>query len=174
MNTPTPPNLILIGMPGSGKTTLGLRLARELERPFLDTDAVIEQQEGRSLQAILDQDGPEALRRAEESVLVDLRCQGAVIATGGSAVYSQSGMEALGRQGIRIFLDVPCATLRQRVGHGAGRGLLMRPGQTFDTLLEERLPLYRRYADITVNCGDGPEAASHAALIQALRANDLL
>lgn len=171
MNGTITPNFILIGMPGSGKTTLGQRLAAEQSLPFLDTDALIERREGRGLQAIVDSEGPDGLRQAEEAALLALDCRRTVIATGGSVVYSPAGMAALGQDGLRIFLDVPPETLRTRIGSGTGRGLLVRPGQDFDALLQERLPLYRRYADIIVDCGSGSEDASYAALQQALRAN---
>ncbi|MEX2339905.1 MAG: shikimate kinase, partial [Aquisalimonadaceae bacterium] len=155
-------------MPGSGKTTLGRRLAADYGRPFVDTDLTIEHDQGRSLQAIMDTGGPDALRQAEESALLALDCRGSVVATGGSAVYSHAGMTALADKGLRIFLNVPPETLRARVGCGSGRGLLMRPGQDFDALLEERLPLYRRYADITVECGNGSEDESYQALKRQL------
>lgn len=169
MRTVEAPNIVLIGMPGSGKTTLGRRLAIEHGLPFVDTDALIERREGRDLQTIVDTYGPAALGRAEEAALLGLDRRGAVIATGGSVIYSDAGMAALGRGGLRVFLDTPVETLRDRVGSGSGRGLLIEPGQTLDKLFEQRLPLYRKYADIHVHCGSGNEDESYTMLLEALR-----
>ncbi len=146
-------NLVLIGMPGSGKTTLGRRFAIRHGLAFVDTDTLIERRHGKSLQELVNEGGPDALLAAEESALLALDRRGAVIATGGSAIYSDAGMRALGRNGFRVFLDVPLAELRQRLGDTAERGLLIRRGQGLDALYRERLPLYRRHADISIDCG---------------------
>lgn len=145
-------NIILIGMPGSGKSTVGVILAKMTSRDFIDTDVAIQIAEGRSLQEIVDHEGYMALRRIEEKVLLGLHCINHVIATGGSAVYSPAAMEHLKRRGIAVFLDVDLPTLEGRIHDFDSRGLAKRPDQTFADLFWERLPLYRKYADITIDC----------------------
>jgi shikimate kinase len=146
-------NVVLIGMPGSGKSTVGVILAKQTRRDFVDTDVIIQTLQGRALQNIVDRDGPMALRRIEEDVLLGLSLSNHVIATGGSAVYSDRAMAHLGSDGVVVFLDVDLPTLESRVRDFGTRGLAKRPGQSFGELYEERLPLYGRHAEITVKCG---------------------
>ncbi len=147
-----PSNIVLIGMPGSGKSTVGVLLAKETARSFVDTDVLIQSQEGRTLQDIVDHEGYLALRVIEEKVLLGLECRNHVIATGGSAVYSRIAMEHLKRDGIAVLLSVDLETLKKRVHDYGTRGLAKRPDQTVDDLFEERSLLYRTYADITIPC----------------------
>ncbi len=146
-------NLILIGMPGAGKSTVGVVLAKRLGRPFVDTDLLIQTRAGRLLQQILDTEGPAAFRRLEEEVLLELETEGAVIATGGSVVYGERGMAALRRGGTVVFLDLPLPLIEERVRDMDRRGLVMEPGETLADLYRRRLPLYRRHADLTIPCG---------------------
>jgi shikimate kinase len=153
----TSAHIILIGMPGSGKSTLGHRLAERLRRPFIDTDALIEQTSGHTLQAYIDQAGPDAFAELEESVGLRLQPQQpSVIATGGSMVYSLPAMQHLRALGRVVFLDVPLPQLHQRVGSGQGRGLLQRGEGGLDALYAERRPLYLRHAHqvVTLDAGD--------------------
>lgn len=145
-------NIVLIGMPGAGKSTVGPLLAQSILRDFLDTDLVIQASQKRTLQDIVNTDGQAALRQIEEEVLLSLACQHHVIATGGSAVYSEQGMMHLKAGGIVIFLNVDLATLESRVDNFNTRGLVKRADQTLTQLFDERLPLYRKYTDITINC----------------------
>ena len=145
-------NVVLIGMPGSGKSTVGVILAKLTARDFVDSDVLIQTSQGRSLQQIVDQDGHMRLRQIEEDVLLGLDCQDHVIATGGSAPYSHAAMTHLDSQGIVVFLDVDLATLRRRVHDYATRGLAKRPDQSFTDLFHERFVLYTKYADVTVHC----------------------
>ena len=145
------PNIVLIGMPGAGKSTVGVILAKLTSRDFIDTDVLIQLAEGRSLQDIVDRDGYMVLRKIEESILLDLRCNNHVIATGGSAVYSGAAMNHLKSSGTVVFLDVDLPTLDVRIHNVHTRGLAKRPDQSFEDLFEERLVLYRKYADITVD-----------------------
>jgi shikimate kinase len=144
-------NLVLIGMPGAGKSTVGVLLAKRTARDFLDTDVLIQSREGRSLQAIVDAEGYLALRGVEERILAGLETAATVIATGGSAVYSEAAMDHLGAGGVRIFLNADLASLRERIRNFETRGLAKRADQSFEQLFEERLPLYRRHADLTVD-----------------------
>lgn len=143
-------NIVLIGMPGSGKSTIGVILAKMLVKSFLDTDILIQEREMRTLQEIVDSSGHMFLREVEEQVLIGVDCQDTVIATGGSAAYSELAMCHLQRWGRVVFLDVDLATLERRIGNYQTRGLAKRPDQSFEDLFAERLLLYRKYADITV------------------------
>lgn len=145
-----PSNIVLIGMPGSGKSTVGIILAKLLGKNFIDTDVLIQTQHRRPLQDIIDSSGYLALRTIEEEALLGLKISNHVIATGGSAVYSHSAMEHLKADGTIVFLNVDLETLKARVRDFSTRGLAKRPDQTVDDLFSERCALYRKYADITV------------------------
>lgn len=148
--THTPSNIVLIGMPGSGKSTVGVILAKMASLDFVDTDILI-QRAGKSLQEIIDADGYLVLRRIEEEVLLKLDCCDHVIATGGSAVYSPAAISHLKEDGVIVFLDVDIETLQSRIRNYETRGLAKRPDQTLEELFAERLALYREYADITIS-----------------------
>jgi len=146
----TPSNIVLIGMPGSGKSTVGVILAKMASLDFVDTDILI-QRAGKSLQEIIDANGYLVLRRIEEEVLLKLDCCDHVIATGGSAVYSPAAISHLKEDGVIVFLDVDIETLQSRIRNYETRGLAKRPDQTLEELFAERLALYREYADITIS-----------------------
>ncbi len=164
-----PSNIVLIGMPGSGKSSVGIILAKLLGKNFIDTDVLIQTQHGRSLQDIVDSSGYLVLRAIEEKALLGLLISNHVIATGGSAVYSQSAMEHLRADGTVVFLDVDLDTLKARVRDFATRGLAKRPDQTLDDLFAERCALYRKYADITVDCVGLSHEEVCAKIMQALQ-----
>ncbi len=145
-------NLVLIGMPGSGKSTVGVILAKRTARDFVDTDLLIQAAQKRTLQAIVDTDGYAALRAIEERILLGLGVQNHVIATGGSAVYSGPAMSHLKKDGLAVFLDVDLALLESRIQDYSTRGLAKRPDQSLSELFDERFGLYSRYADITIKC----------------------
>jgi shikimate kinase len=147
-------NLIFIGMPGSGKSTVGVLVAKRLGMGFVDTDLLIQEEAGRTLQDIVDQDGYQALRRIEEQVLLKLSVESQVISTGGSAVYSDAAMRHLKANGTVVFLDIPLEVVVQRIGDYSLRGISRRPDQSLSELFDERFALYSRYADITVK-GEG-------------------
>ncbi|MDD2898564.1 MAG: shikimate kinase [Desulfuromonadaceae bacterium] len=146
-------NLILIGMPGAGKSTVGIILAKLTIRDFVDTDVLIQSEQKRTLQDIVDMDGYEVLRKIEEDVLLGLHVKNSVIATGGSAVYSHSAMTHLKSSGTVVFIDVDIPTLESRVHNYRTRGLAKRPDQTFAEMFQERFTLYTKYADFTIKNG---------------------
>ena len=145
-------NLVLIGMPGSGKSTIGVILAKHTSRDFIDTDLLIQSSQQKSLQDIVDSSGYIVLRKIEEEILLGLSLQNHVIATGGSAAYSEPAMTHLKSNGILIFLDVDFATLEARICDFKSRGIAKRPDQSFAELFDERFILYTRYADIVIRC----------------------
>jgi shikimate kinase len=145
-------NIVLIGMPGSGKSTVGVILAKQTARDFVDTDLLIQISEERSLQDIVDAYGHMVLRQIEENTLLTISDAYHIIATGGSAAYSERGMAHLKKSGVIVFLDVSLETLVERVGDFGQRGIAKRPDQTFADLFEERFALYSLHADITIQC----------------------
>jgi shikimate kinase len=147
-------NIVLIGMPGAGKSTVGVVLAKRLGFDFLDTDVLLQSRQGRRLQEIIDGDGLAAFRQLEEAALLSLACRRTVIATGGSVVYSQAAMTALRAGGTIVFLDLPLAELARRIQDMNSRGVVIDPGETFADLFARRLPLYRRWAELTVDARD--------------------
>jgi shikimate kinase len=163
-----PNNLALIGMPGAGKSTLGVLLAKRTARSFLDTDLLIQKAESAPLQEIIEKHGVEFFRSVEERIVLGLEVSSAVIATGGSVVYSEAAMTHLGRLGRRIYLDVPLADLERRLGNLDTRGVIRGPGQDLEGLLAERRPLYERWADIRVEVGDLKHDGAVDAVIHAL------
>lgn len=150
-------NITLIGMPGAGKSTVGVVLAKKLSLAFVDTDILIQARQGCSLQDILDRDGYKVLRRLEEQEILHLQVESSVIATGGSAVYSARAMEHLQRISTIVFLDLPYEDICRRIHDFDTRGIACAPEQSFAELYAERGRLYRSYADITVNAPDAAQ-----------------
>ena len=145
-------SLILIGMPGAGKSTIGILLAKSLAKDFVDTDLLIQLQQNKTLQDIVDNEGYLALREIEEQVLLNTHYGNHIIATGGSAVYSDKSMHHLRQFGQVVFLDVPLVELTVRIKDFDTRGLARKPNQSLAELYNERRSLYQQYANITVNC----------------------
>lgn len=145
-------NIVLIGMPGAGKSTIGILLAKQLAKNFVDTDVVIQGAEGRTLQDIVDNEGHMALRAIEERELMQLGLCNHVIATGGSAAYSERAMAALRRNGVIVYLNVGYPTLARRVTNLGSRGIAKAPNQTLADVFAERIPLYEQHADIIIDC----------------------
>ncbi len=160
-------NIILIGMPGVGKSTLGVILAKELGYQFIDSDLLIQQQEGRRLREIIERDGVEGFLKIEDQVNASLEAEKAVIATGGSVVYGETAMRHLKELGTIVYLQLPYAELEKRLGNLHNRGVVLRKGQTLRDIYEERCRLYERYADITV-CETGLDL--EATLEEVMRA----
>lgn len=145
-------NLTLIGMPGAGKSTIGVILAKSLLCDFTDTDLIIQKKTGKSLCAILDQKGTDGFLKLENDIICGESFENAVIATGGSAVYGREAMEKLKKISTVIFLDVNVQELEKRLSNIKTRGVAMKKGTTVKELYNQRLPLYQKYADITLDC----------------------
>jgi len=145
-------SIILIGMPGAGKSTLGRQLAITLVKDFVDTDVCIEKLMQQSLQHIVDTQGYLALRDMEEELLLNSHYTDHIIATGGSAVYSHEAMQHLGHLGVIVFLDVAQTELERRIHNMETRGLARHPEQSFSALFNERRPLYLKYANLVIDC----------------------
>lgn len=146
--------LIIIGMPGAGKSTAGVLLAKTLGMTFIDTDIVLQEKSGRLLQEILDQDGPGAFLKLEEETLLFLQAHNAVIATGGSVVFSGRAMEHLKQSGIVLYLKISFEEMEKRLKNITTRGIVLIAGQNLHDMYTQRVPLYEQYADITIDCTD--------------------
>jgi len=147
-------NIVLIGMPGSGKTTIGRMLANALGKRFVDTDILIENHYGTSLQSIINQFDYLTLRQYEENVISALQASNSVVATGGSAVYSEKSMAVLSQNSIIVYLQVQIPDLLKRIKNIQTRGIAKAADQSFEDLFKERELLYKRYANLTLDCSD--------------------
>ena len=152
-------NVTLIGMPGSGKSTVGVLLAKALGYGFLDTDLVIQQQEGALLQEILDEKGVPYFLDAEERAVRSVACDRHVIAPGGSVVCREGAIAHLKAAGPVIYLRVPLEELKARIHNLDSRGIALEPGQTLEDIMDLRAPLYERYADAVVDAVPGQSTA---------------
>lgn len=148
-------NIVLIGMPGSGKSTVGVILAKTLGMDFVDTDLLICKRENSTLQEILDAKGLDEFLNIEEAAVLDTDLRGTVIATGGSVPIKDRAMAHLKSSGTIVFLDVPLPELERRISNIVTRGIAFTPGQTLADIYRIRLPLYRRWADISITAGGG-------------------
>ena len=162
-------NVILIGMSGAGKSTLGVLLAKALGKQFVDTDIALQQADGRLLQQILDSDGVEAFLRLEEDVIAGLELHDCVIATGGSVVYSDRAMQHLKQNGIAVYLAVEFAELETRLSNITTRGIVFKGKNDLYEVYRERLPLYQRYADITVDCSHTDVESALSQILQSIK-----
>lgn len=145
-------NIILIGMPAAGKSTLGVLLAKAIGRSFVDTDLIIQEKTGQLLQTIINEKGLKAFKEIERKTICGHEFPHAVISTGGSVVYYNDVMERLKEEGHVIYLKLSFRTIEERLSNIHSRGLVLEQGSTLRDLYEERLPLYEKYADITVDC----------------------
>ena len=147
-------NIVLIGMPGVGKSTVGVILAKMMGYQFLDADLVIQQQEGRLLREIIAEQGTDGFIRVENRVNASICAERTVIATGGSVVYGEEAMKHLKEIGTVVYLEVAFPTLKKRLADIKGRGVVLKEGQNLLDLYKERTPLYEMYADIRISEDD--------------------
>ena len=147
----TKKNIILTGMPTSGKSTIGVIVAKILGMDFVDTDILIQQREGKKLSEIIEENGTDKFLKCEEEALLGLDVSNCVIATGGSAVYSDKAMKHLKNDALVAYLKVDKKELNRRLKDVKGRGVVLRDGQSLDDMYETRVKLYERYADLTIS-----------------------
>ncbi len=145
-------NIVLIGMPGSGKSTCGVLAAKALLKNFFDTDLLLQNLEGKRLQSIINENGIEYFNEAEEKAILSLDIRGTVIATGGSVVYSEKAMAHLRSLGKIIYLRLGYEEMEKRIKNITTRGIVLKEGETLLDMYNERAPLYERYADEILNC----------------------
>ena len=150
-------NIILIGMPGCGKSTVGVLLAKSAGMGFVDTDLLIQGAQKRLLYKIIEEDGIDFFLRKEEEAVCAMTCFNCVIATGGSVVYEENTMAHLKSLGTVIYLRTPVEELEKRLHNIRTRGVVMGKGKTVRDLFDERRPLYEKYADFTVDAAGEPE-----------------
>lgn len=146
-------NIVLIGMPGAGKSTVGVVLAKHMGRRFLDSDLVIQEKTGKLLHEIISEKGLEGFLAIENEINCGLERNGSVIATGGSVIYGSRAMEHLRQTGTVVYLKLSYEEIESRLGDLKKRGVALKEGQTLRDLYEERIPLYEKYADFVLECG---------------------
>ena len=161
-------NITLIGMPGSGKSTVGVLLAKSLGFGFVDTGLLIQRKGGELLQQVLDRLGTEAFLDLEADVIAGVNCEKSVIAPGGSVVCREKGIRRLKEISTVVYLNIPCPVLEQRIQNMGSRGIAFQPGETLEDVYRYRAPLYERYADLVVNGDRDSLEATLAAVLQAL------
>ena len=161
-------NVTLIGMPGVGKSTIGVVLAKILGYQFLDSDLLIQKEEKRRLSRIIEEEGVEGFMAIENRVNAAIDVSDTVIATGGSVVYCEEAMQHLKSVGKVVYLKLSLETLSKRLGNLKGRGVVLKDGQTLKDLYTERIPLYEKYADIVVDEEGKDWEASLQAVLEIL------
>lgn len=162
-------NVILIGMPTSGKTTIGTELSSKIGYGYIDSDSVIVARQGKSLRALIEELGNEKYLDVEAMVNSQLSAQRCVIATGGSAIYRDNAMEKLRENGKVVYLKMSYDEMARRLGDYKARGVVLKDGFTLKDMYNERVPLYEKYADITVELDGKTVAESVQAVVEALQ-----
>lgn len=163
-------NIALIGMPGCGKSTVGVLLAKALGMTFVDTDIVLQEQQGRKLQEMIDEIGVDAFLDMEEACVAALSPENSVVATGGSVVYGKRAMRRLHKLGTVVYIRLPFDEIQRRLQNLATRGVTLRKGQTLLDLYNERIPLYEKEADVVFDAENLSLDHSAQLLAKRLRA----
>lgn len=159
-------NIVLIGMPGAGKSSLGVILAKVLGFRFIDADILIQEREGRLLKDIIKEEGLDGFIQIENEVNASILTNHTVIATGGSVIYGEAAMEHLSSIGIIVYLKLDYQTIANRLGNIRQRGVVLKAGQDLEGLYKERCPLYERYADLIINCENMDIEATLATIVE--------
>ncbi len=162
-------NIVLIGMPAVGKSTIGILLAKATGYNFIDTDILIQSGEKKTLAEIIKDIGIKQFLILEQDYLLSVNCNGHVIATGGSAVYSTKSMEHLADNGVIIYLEIGLDDLKNRLSALDSRGVIRTPGQDITSLYRERTPLYDKFADIRIECNNLTPDEVLSKIITALK-----
>lgn len=144
-------NIILIGMPGAGKSTIGVLLAKAMNYGFLDTDITIQKENGQKLYEIIQEKGLDKFLEIENEILSKVEVENTVVATGGSAIFGKEAMEHLRKIGHVVYIKLSCGEIKKRVNNIKTRGIAMKEGKTMEDVYRERVPLYEKYADIIVD-----------------------
>lgn len=165
-------NIVLVGMSGAGKSTLGVLLAKALGMDYVDTDIVIQQHEGRLLQDIIDNDGIEKFMEVEENLVSELQLKNCIISTGGSVIYSEKAMNVLKQDGQVIYLHVPYEEIKRRLINITTRGIVIKKGNSLKDVYEERVPLYIKYSDITLDCSNKEIEHCVSEMIEKIQENE--
>lgn len=166
-------NIVLIGMPASGKSTCGVIAAKVLLKNFFDTDLLVQGLEQKRLQELIDEKGKEYFFAAEESAVLSLKLEATVIATGGSVIYSEKAMQHLKSLGRVIYLKLSYETMLKRINDLTTRGIVLKNGTTLLDMYNERVSLYEKYADVTVDCDSNTVEETVAAIINATEKGQL-
>ena len=166
-------NIVLIGMPGVGKSTVGVILAKMIGYHFVDTDILIQEQENRLLCDIIESDGVEGFLKIENKINSNINITDSVIATGGSVIYGKEAMEHLGEIGTIIYLKLPYNILDERLENIKGRGVVLKDGQGLHDLYEERSPLYEKYADIVIDEEGLSDEETIDKILEVLKSNNV-
>ena len=161
-------NIVLIGMPGCGKSTLGVVLAKSTNRNFVDVDLLIQQKAGKKLHKIIEDQGLEFFSELENSVGASVEAENSVIATGGSIIFGEDAMAHLKEIGTVVYLRLPIEVIKKRIRNFATRGIAMKPGETLDDVFAQRSPLYEKYADMVIDCENVTFEENLEKLINAL------
>lgn len=164
-------NIVLIGMPGSGKSTCGVLAAKALLKNFFDTDLLLQGIEEKRLQDIIDSDGIDYFLDAEEKAILSLNINATVVATGGSVVYSEKAMNHLKKDSTVIYLHLDYDTMVDRINNISTRGVVLKNGSTLEDMYKERLPLYNKYADIILKCDGNTVEQTVEAIVNAAQDN---
>ena len=163
-------NIILIGMPGAGKSTVGVVLAKTMGMKFIDSDLIIQERAGELLQSIIDRDGMDYFLEVEAASVMSIEAKGSVIATGGSVIYKEAAMKHLRSIGKVVYLSVAYEEITRRVDNITTRGIAIRDGATMKDIYEERQPLYKAYSDLSISCDGHSVEGVIEAIIQQLKA----
>ena len=166
-------NVILIGMPGAGKSTMGVILAKVMGYRFLDSDLIIQEQEKRLLREIIEQEGQEGFLEIENRVNASIRTERSVIATGGSVIYGEEAMRNLQSIGTVVYIQLSYRTINERLGNIRQRGVVLKEGQSLYDLYEERCPLYQKYAHLIIDAEGMDTEKLMETILERLNHTDL-